>query len=199
MPGLIGRKLCMTRVIQEDGKILPVTVISVPDATVTQVKTVDKDGYDAVVLGIEPLPKPTKTKKFRLLKEFSFSPLPEKGKTLSVDLLKDIAEVTIRARTKGLGTAGVVKRFHFAGGPGSHGHAGKAKHGGIRKTGSVGARAKPGRIKKGKRFPGRHGYVFQTRHHVPLVKVDPQAKLIAVKAPIPGAMRNPVYIQFKTA
>ena len=61
MPGLIGKKVGMTRVIQDDGQVIPVTVISVPDATVTQVKTADKDGYEAVVLGIDPMKKPTKT------------------------------------------------------------------------------------------------------------------------------------------
>ncbi len=196
MAGLIGKKIGMTRVIQEDGKMIPVTVISVPDHTVTQVKTVEKDGYNAVVLGVGPLKKPTKTKKFAAVKEFAFEPAPAKDSQVGIELLKEVKEVSVSARSKGRGFTGVVKRYHFAGGPGSHGHAGKAKHGGIRKTGSVGARAKPGRIKKGKRFPGRHGFHMFTLHHVPVVKVDAEHKLLAIKSPVPGATGTPVYIRF---
>lgn len=186
----------MTRVIQDNGEIIPVTVISVPDATVTQVKTVEKDGYLAAVLGIDPLKKPTKTKKFRTLKEFRFEPLPEKGSILGIDLLKEGSLVSISAVSKGRGFTGVVKRYHFRGGGGSHGHAGRAKNSGSRLTGSVGARAKPGRIKKGKRLPGRSGNDLTTRHHVPLVKIDQQNKLIALKCAVPGAPGNTVFISF---
>lgn len=196
MPGLIGKKIGMTRVIQEDGTIISVTVISVPDAVVTQVKTTDKDGYNAVVLGVDPLKRPTKTKKFQTVKEFPFENPPAKDSTVTLEILKDVPLVSILAKTKGHGFTGVVKRYHFAGGPGSHGHAGKAKHGGIRKTGSVGARAKPGRIKPGKRFPGRMGGGFQTRHNVKVVKVDTLNKLLAINAPVPGANGNTVFIRF---
>jgi len=200
MPGLIGKKIGMTRVIQEDGVVVPVTVISVPDATVTQVKTVDKDGYDAVVLGVEPLKKPTKTKKFRTLKEFAFGEeAPEMGGTVSVDILKGEDEeettlVSVSAVTKGRGFAGVITRHNFRQ-PASHGHAGKAKKG-KRRTGSVGACAKPGRIKKGKKMPGRYGNALQTRHQVPVVKIDTENKLVAIKGAIPGPKGNTVYIKF---
>lgn len=196
MPGLIGKKIGMTRVIQDDGLVVPVTVISVPDATVAQVKTVDKDGYDAVVLGIEPLSKPTKTKKFRTLKEYRFENALEKGSTVGLDLLNDVVTVSIMAQTKGKGFAGVVKRYNFRGQPGSHGHSSKHKHGGGRLPGSVGARAKPGKIKKGKKLPGHMGDVIQTLHKVPVVKIDKENKLLAVKCPIPGAYGNTVYISF---
>ena len=196
MPGLIGKKIGMTRVIQEDGQVVPVTVISVPDATVAQVKTVDKDGYEAVVLGIDPLKKPTKTKKFHTLKEFRFGSPLEKGAVVSIDLLQEGAMVSIIANTKGRGFAGVVKRYNFRGQPGAHGHAGKAKQGGRRLPGSVGARAKPGRIKRGKRLPGRMGNVVQTLHNIPVIKVDKEKKLLALKCPVPGAFGNTVTIKF---
>lgn len=197
MAGLIGRKIGMTRVIPDDGKLIPITVISVPDATVTQVKTVDNDGYNAVVLGIEPLLKPTKTKKYRLLKEFLFAdPIPAKGSSVGLDLLKDVKEVIITAKSKGRGFTGPVKRHHFKGFPGGHAHSGKAKQGGQRATGSVGARAKPGRIKPGKRMAGQLGNATTTRHHVQIVSMDPAKKVLALKGPIPGGMHTPVYIKF---
>lgn len=195
MPGLIGKKVGMTRVIQEDGAIIPVTVISVPDATVTQVKTVDKDGYDAVVLGIDPLKKPTKTKKFRTCKEFRFEELPEKDSTIGIDILTEIETITLSSTTKGRGFTGVVKRHNFKGGPAGHGHASKASHGG-RKTGSIGACAKPGRVDKGKKMPGRYGNDVQTRHKVPVIKVDVANKLLAIKGACPGPKTNTVYIKF---
>ena len=185
MPGLIGKKIGMTRVIQEDGLVIPVTVISVPDATVTQVKTVDKDGYNAVVLGVEPLKKPTKTKKFRTLKEFEFpeegDQALEAGSTVGINMFNSEDEessmlVSITATTKGRGFSGGIKRHNFRRQPASHGHAGKSKKG-KRRTGSVGACAKPGRIKKGKKMPGRYGNDTQTRHKVPVVKVDAENRL----------------------
>jgi len=200
MPGLIGKKIGMTRVIQDDGTMVPVTVISVPDATVTQVKTVDKDGYDAVVLGIEPLKKPTKTKKYRELKEFRFEECPEQGATIGLALLSSedeeaVMTISISAHTKGRGFQGGIKRHNFQRQPASHGHVGKAKKGG-RRTGSVGACAKPGRIKKGKKMPGRYGNDLQTRHKVPVIKIDQENNLLAVKGAVPGPNGNTVIIRF---
>jgi large subunit ribosomal protein L3 len=196
MPGLIGKKIGMTRVIQEDGQVIPVTVISVPDAVVTHVKTTDKDGYNSVVLGVGALSKPTKTKKFRTLKEFSFENAPSKDSTVTLDILQDVATVSITARSKGHGFTGVVKRYNFRGQPGSHGHSSKHKHGGGRLPGSVGARSKPGKIKPGKKLPGRMGNDMQTRHNVQVVKVDVVNKLLAIKSSVPGPVGNTVYIKF---
>ena len=199
MPGLIGKKIGMTRVIQEDGTMVPVTVISVPDATVTQVKTVDKDGYDAVVLGIEPLKKPTKTKKFRELKEFRFDECPEQGSTVGLALLSpeedQVITVSVSSYTKGRGFAGAIKRHNFHRSSSTHGHSGKAAKG-SRRTGSVGACAKPGRIKKGKKMPGHYGNELQTRHRVPVIKIDQDNKLLAVKGAVPGPNGNTVIIRF---
>jgi len=197
MPGLIGRKVGMTRVILDDGTVVPVTVISVPDATVVQVKTVGKDGYDAVVLGVEPLKKPSKTKKFRTLKEFQFEEAPEKNATVGIDILQEVEKITISAISKGFGFAGSIKRHNFSSQPASHGHAGKSSKG-RRGTGSVGACAKPARIKKGKKMPGRYGNELQTRHRVTVMKVDGPNKLLAVKGQVPGPKGNTVYIKFSS-
>lgn len=195
MPGLVGKKIGMTRVIQEDGTIVPVTVISVPDAIVTHVKTLAKDGYDAVVLGVEALKKPTKTKKFRILREFKYEDAPEKDGTIDISVLADIESVSVSATTKGHGFSGAIKRHNFRSQPGSHGHAGKSKQG-KRKTGSVGACAKPGRIKKGKKMPGQYGNTLQTRHNIPVIKVDTANKLLAIKGAIPGKKGNTIIIKF---
>lgn len=196
MPGLIGKKIGMTRVIQEDGAVVPVTVISVPDATVAQVKTVDKDGYDAVVLGIEPLKKPTKTKKFRTLKEFRVEEALEANAIVGLESLgEEVEMVSVTATTKGRGFSGAIKRHNFRRQPASHGHAGKSKKG-KRRTGSVGACAKPGRIKKGKKMPGQYGNETQTRHNIPVVKIDTTNKLLAIKGAVPGAKGNTVIINY---
>jgi large subunit ribosomal protein L3 len=195
MPGIVGTKIGMTRVIQDDGAVIPVTVISVPDAVVTHVKTTEKDGYDAVVLGFEALKKPTKTKKFRILKEFGFEEAPEKDSTVDISILSEIEEVSITAKTKGHGFSGAIVRHNFRSQPGSHGHAGKSKQG-KRRTGSVGACAKPGRIKKGKKMPGQYGDSFQTRHRIPVIKVDTANKLLAIKGAVPGKKGNTVIIKF---
>jgi large subunit ribosomal protein L3 len=196
MPGIVGKKIGMTRVIQDDGAVIPVTVISVPDAVVTHIKTADKDGYDAVVLGVEPLKKPTKTKKYRILKEFAFTEdAPEKDSIVDINILTDIASVSITAKNKGKGFSGAIKRHNFRSQPGSHGHAGKSKQG-KRKTGSVGACAKPGRIKKGKKMPGQYGNTQETRHNIPVIKIDSDNKLLALKGAIPGAKGNTIIINF---
>ncbi len=195
MPGIVGKKIGMTRVIQEDGAVVPVTVISVPDAVVTDVKTTEKDGYDAVVLGIEALKKPTKTKKFRMSKEFKFEEALEKDAIVDISIFSDVAQVSITAKTKGHGFSGAIKRHNFRSQPGSHGHAGKSKQG-KRLTGSVGACAKPGRIKKGKKMPGQYGNTFQTRHKIEVIKVDQANKLLALKGAIPGAKGNSIIINF---
>lgn len=182
MPGILGRKLGMTRVFQDDGNVIPVTLLSCPPSTVTQVKTTDKDGYPAIVLGFEALKKPKKTKKFRRLKEFSVEK-PEEykvGDQVTLEKLKDIKEVTISGISKGKGFAGFIKRHHFSSGPGSHGSHFK------REPGSIGARSKPGRIHKGKKMAGHMGFARKTIQHIPVIQIDIEKNLLAVKGQIPG-------------
>lgn len=182
MPGILGRKIGMTRIFEDDGRVIPVTLLSCPTQTVAQVKTKDKDGYPAIVLGFEALKKPRKTKKFRFLREFRVEK-PEDyktGDTVTVEQFKDVKEVTVTGISKGKGFAGFIKRHHFSSGPGSHGSHQK------RESGSIGARAKPGRVHKGKRMAGRMGNETVTRKGVPLLEIDAEKNLLVIKGAVPG-------------
>lgn len=182
MPGILGRKIGMTRVFQDDGRVIPVTLVSCTPSTVTQIKTVDKDGYPAIVLGFEALKKPRKTKKYKFLREFRVEK-PEDykiGDTVTVENFKDIKEVTVSAISKGKGFAGFMKRHNFASGPGGHGSHHK------REPGSIGARSKPGRIHKGKKMAGHMGYDKVTLRNVPLIQIDVERGLLAINGQVPG-------------
>jgi large subunit ribosomal protein L3 len=194
MPKLLGRKVGMTRVIQDDGAMVPVTVISVPNSIITQIKTEEKDGYAAVVLGFDALKKPTKTKKFRVMKEFRSEEGGgyEVGKELGLDLLEEVKKVSLVSTSKGKGFAGVIKRWNFSRGPETHG----SRH--HREPGSVGACAAPGKIAKGKKLPGRMGNKTVTRHKVDVVRVDKEKHLLAIKGAVAGANGGVVYIHWKT-
>ncbi|MEK7171814.1 MAG: 50S ribosomal protein L3 [Patescibacteria group bacterium] len=192
MPGILGRKLGMTRVFQDDGNVIPVTLLSCPPSTVTQVKTADKDGYPAIVLGFEALKKPKKTKKFRRLKEFSVEK-PEDykvGDLVTVEKLKEVKEVTISGISKGKGFAGFIKRWHFSSGPGGHGSHHK------REPGSIGARSKPGRIHKGKKMAGHMGFNRRTIKHIPVIQIDTEKNILAVKGQVPGPSGGIIEIKF---
>lgn len=182
MPGILGRKLGMSRIFEDDGRVIPVTRLACAPQTVAQVKTSEKDGYPAIVLGFEALKKPRKTKKFRFLREFRVAK-PEDykiGDTVTVVQFKDVKEVTVSGISKGKGVQGVIKRHHFSSGPGSHG---SHYH---REPGSIGARAKPGRVHKGKRMAGHMGYERVTLKHIPLMEINAEKNLILVKGPVPG-------------
>ena len=116
MTGLIGKKLGMTRVIQDDGRVIPMTVIQCEPNIVAQIKTVEKDGYPALVLGFSQLNKPTKTRKFHVLKEFRVKgdEQVQKGDTITVEMFKEGDLVSVTGTSKGKGFQGVVKRHHMA-------------------------------------------------------------------------------------
>lgn len=182
MPGVVARKVGMTRIFQDGGNVVPVTILRAPVMTVTQVKTVESDGYNAVVVGIEPLKKPRKTRKFKVSREFRIdSPDQFKvGDSLTVDWMKDVKEVDITGTSKGKGFAGFMKRWHFGGGPRTHGsHF-------AREPGSIGARSKPGRIHKGKKMAGHMGSERVTLENIPLLEVNAEDNVILVKGPVPG-------------
>lgn len=173
----------MTRLIQDDGRVIPITVILCEPNEVAQIKTVEKDGYPAVVLGFSKLKKPTKTKKFRYLKEFK---LPEeeqeafkKGDQVTLEKLQEIENVKITAISKGKGFQGVIKRYNFSRGPETHG----SHH--HRKPGSIGACAKPGRVHKGKKLPGRMGGEKVTKK-TQIAYIDPKKYIIGLKGAVPG-------------
>ncbi len=181
MSGILARKVGMTRIFLEDGSVAPVTVLSCPPSTVTFVKTVEKHGYNAVVLGFDPLKREKKTKKFKTLKEFYVEPgTYNVGDQVTVDAFKDVKEVTITSRSKGKGFQGVMKRHNFRSGPGGHGsHA-------HREGGSIGARSKPGRIHKGKKMAGHMGAEQVTRRGVALMEIVSDKHLLLVKGAVAG-------------
>lgn len=186
MPGILGRKLGMTQIFEDDGKVTPVTLVSCTPNTVTQRKTKEKEKYNAVVLGFEALKKPKKTKKFRMTREFR----PDKGASkmeelkqgdmITVESFKDVKEITVTGVSKGKGFQGTIKRWHFASGPGSHG---SHFH---REPGAVGPRARMGKLHKGKKLAGHMGTETVTLKRVPLISIDVEKNLLAIKGPVPG-------------
>ena len=193
MSGILGKKIGMTRLLKDDGRVIPVTVIQCEPNEVAQVKTVEKDGYPAIVLGFSKLKKSTKVTKFKFMREFR---IPEaeianykKGDMISLESLKDVALVDITGISKGKGFQGVIKRFHFRSGKGSRG---SHQH---REPGSIGPRAKPGRVHKGKKLPGHMGSERVTLEDVSVVHLELDKNLICVKGPVPGANGEMVIIK----
>ncbi len=192
MSGIIGKKLGMSQVIQDDGRVIPVTYVVCEPNEVVQVKTEKADGYPAIVLGFDAYKNPSKNKKFKTLKEFRVE-TPEdykKGQKISVDHLKDIEKVTVTAMSKGKGFQGVIKRHKFSRGPETHG----SHH--HREPGSSGMCAKPGRVMKGKKFPGQMGNDRVTLQNRPLVSVISDKNVLAIKGAVPGSNNSYVYIKF---
>ncbi len=192
MPGIIGKKLGMSQIIQDDGRVIPVTFIHCQPNTVVHVKTESKDGYPAIVLGFDAYKNPSKNKVYKSVKEFRVENPDDYKKDQKVDLnqLKDVETVTITSTSKGKGYQGVIKRHNFSCGPethGSHHHRG---------TGSIGMCAKPGRVMKGKKMPGHMGFSKVTLLNRPVVKLIPEKELVAVKGPVPGANNSYVYIKY---
>ncbi len=190
MTGLLGKKLGMTRVIQDDGRVIPITVLQCDPNTITQIKTVEKDGYPAIVLGFAALKRPTKTKKFYFSREFRIKGDEnlKKGDLLAIDIFKEGEAVSVTSTSKGKGFQGVIKRWHMAGGPGSHG---SHFH---REPGSVGARAKPGKILPGKHLPGHMGNE-QCTLRTSIVYIDTAKNLIGIKGGVPGG--NNCFVSIK--
>lgn len=192
MPGIIGKKLGMSQIIQDDGRVIPVTYVSCQPNEVVNVKTEEKDGYPAVVLGFDAYKNASKNKKFKTIKEFRVDSSADykKGQKVAVDILNEIESVTVTGNSKGRGYQGVIKRHNFSRGPETHG----SHH--HRKPGSVGMCAKPGRVLKGKKLPGHMGNDQVTLKNRPVVKVSQEENVIAIKGPLPGANNSYLYIKF---
>jgi large subunit ribosomal protein L3 len=192
--GIIGKKLGMTQVFREDGKAEAVTAIEAGPCTVTQVKTVDKDGYNAAQLGFGEAKRPKtprrgrarETAKFKHLREFGVDDIEaiEVGQKVDVSLFKAGDVVNITGVSKGKGFAGTVKRYHFAGGPKTHGQS--DRH---RAPGSIGATTTPGRVFKGMRMAGHMGNRQVTASNLKVIEADPARNLLLVRGAVPG-MRN---------
>ena len=201
--GLIGRKVGMTQVFDEDGSAFPVTVIEAGPCYVTQVKSLDNDGYASVQIGfLEVKPKRLTQGQLGHLKRNNLPPLkvlrefksknPEvaEGDQLKADLFEAGERVDVVGTSKGRGFAGAVKRHGFAGGPKTHGQSDR-----WRAPGSLGSGTTPGRVFKGKRGPGRMGNERVTSSNVRVVRVDPEHNLIAVDGSVPGPKGGLVIIK----
>lgn len=203
MKGIMGKKLGMTQIFGETGELVAVTVIEATPNVVVQKKTVDKEGYDAVQLGFEPIReklanKPKKghfekagAKPMRFLREFkddSFQEL-ELGSEVKVDIFEEGSFVDITGISKGKGTQGVVKRHGFQRGRETHG---SKFH---RMPGGLSAGTYPGRVFKGKRMEGRMGNEKVTVQNLEIVRVDADKNLLLVKGAVPGARNGMVLVK----
>lgn len=189
MIGIIGKKIGMTRVIHDDGRVIPITVVKCTPNKVVQVKTSEKDGYPAVVLGFDELSRPTKNKSFRVKKEFRVNEGElEMGAQIDVAMFEAGTKVQISGISKGKGFQGVIKRYNFSRGPETHG----SHH--HREPGSIGCRAKPGRVAKGKKLPGHMGVERITLKDCEVVLIDVAENLIAIKGAVPGSKNSIITI-----
>ncbi len=194
MQGLIARKVGMSRIFLESGEEVPVTYLEVRPNIVVRMKTKEKDGYDAVVLGVgAKMWRSRKGKehtRYSVQKEWKVESLEglETGKQLSVDVLPAESMVTITGVSKGKGFQGVMRRWNFSGGPASHGSHFK------REPGTIGMRAKPGRVLKGHHMAGRMGGDTITLKHRSVVMVDSAKGVLAIKGPIPGPAGSTVFL-----
>jgi large subunit ribosomal protein L3 len=201
--GLIGKKIGMMSLFTPDGRYVPVTVIQAGPCIVTQVKTVQTDGYNALQLGFGEI-KPTHINKpleghqkkageerFAVLKEMPVEK-PEDfnlGQALTLDLFQVGDRVEITGTSKGRGFSGVIKRHGYHGGPKTHGSKSQ------RIPGSVGCSASPSRVFKGKKLPGRYGNDQKTVRNLEIVDIRPDANLILLKGPVPGSRSGLIAIK----
>ena len=191
MPGLLGKKIGMTSVFSAEGKNVPCTVIEVGPCVVTQIKTVEKDGYEAVQVGfIDKKDKPGVTPK-RHLAEFKFDTEYKLGDTIAVDLFEGADYVDVIGVSKGKGFQGVVKRHGFGGvGQTTHG-----QHNRLRAPGSIGACSYPARVFKGTRMAGQMGNSRVTVQNLQVLKVIPEHNLLLIKGSVPGSKGSIVIIE----
>lgn len=198
MSGLIARKIGMSRVFL-DGAAIPVTYLAVEPNIIVRIKHAEKDGYNAVILGIGRkivrTRKGNELQRFTFLKEWRVDSLEglSIGGALAVETIPASSLVTVTGVSKGKGFQGVMKRYHFAGGPATHGSHFK------REPGSVGMREIPGRIHRGKRMPGHMGNAQITLHARPVVLCDKEKGVLAVKGPVPGPNGSAVYLTVESA
>ena len=200
--GLIGRKVGMTQIFDEKGNVIPVTVVELGPCTVTQKKTVENDGYNAVQLGFEDK-KVTRTNKpmkghfdkanvapKKILREFRLEDdsAINVGDILKADIFAAGEKVDVVGTSKGKGTAGVIKRWNFSRLKETHGTGPVARH-----AGSLGV-IDPARIFKGKRMAGHLGCERVTIQNLDVVKVDAENNLIAIKGAIPGPKKGIVLV-----
>ena len=204
MPGLIGKKIGMTSIFNEDGKNIPCTIIQAGPCVVTQLKTEEVDGYSAVQLSFDEQKERRMTKALaghfqkakttpkRKLVEFE---MPEEevnlGDTITVDILEEGSFVTVAGTSKGKGFQGVVKRHGFKGvNDATHGQHNRQRH-----PGSIGAASYPARVFKGMRMGGQMGNARVKVENLQVLKVMPEKNIVLVKGAVPGANNSYVIIE----
>lgn len=193
--GLIGKKIGMTQIFDEAGNVIPVTVVEAGPCTVTQIKTVENDGYQAVQVGfgdvkVSRVNKPMKGRfdkadvaPKKTLKEFRLESIDgiEVGNILKADTFEVGEIVDVKGTSKGHGTAGAIKRWNFSRLRMTHGTGPNHRH-----AGSLGACSSPSRVFKGKKMAGHYGHETVTVQNLKIAKVDAENNLIAIKGAIPG-------------
>lgn len=203
MLGLIGKKLGMTQIFDNQGKVIPVTVIQVGPCTVVQKKTMEKDGYKAIQLGFEEIAE-RKVKKpvlghfkkhnvqnFRYLREFRIEEIDEfnEGQVLSADVFSQNEVIKVIGTSKGRGFTGTIKRHNFHGFQQSHG-----VHESFRGPGSIGQCAQPARVFKGMKMAGHKGVDRITVKNLKVVRIDLEKNIVMIKGAIPGHRNSIVYL-----
>ena len=205
MQVILGTKIGMTQIISEDGMVTPVTILQAGPCAVTQIKTVDTDGYNAVQVGYGQGKNLSKSvtghvKKAgeninpKVLKEFRVEELPEGmklGDTLTVESFKLGDKVAVTGTSKGKGYAGTVKRWNFNESRNTHGFKGN-----IRRVGSIGSMY-PQKVWKGKKMPGRMGHDQVTVKNLVVAYIDVENNLIGLKGAVPGPKKGIVSVEGK--
>ena len=203
MRGLIGKKIGMTRVFDSSGKVIPVTVLEAGPCQVTQVKTVEKDGYDSVQVGYIDAKEKHITKPLighfnknslspkRVLAEFNKVPSFEykAGQEFNVSLFKEGDLVTVSGKSKGHGFSGTVKKYSFSQQRKTHGQGDTHRH-----VGSIGAASYPSRVFPGKKMPSRYGNKKVSIKSLEIVKIDKENNQLLIKGSIPGSVNGLVLI-----
>jgi large subunit ribosomal protein L3 len=198
MPFIIGRKLEMTQLFQENGAVVPVTLVQVSPNVVTQVRTSEKDGYTAVQLGTESAKKLHKAQKghlkdlpeVRTLREFRVNETElGRGEEINIEAFEPGMKVDVIGVSKGRGFAGVMKRHNFKGGQATHGNKDQQ-----RMPGSVASHPQ-GKVIKGQRMAGQMGNARVTVKNLEVVSIDPTKQTIAIKGAIPGARGGLIMIK----
>lgn len=186
MKFILGKKIEMSQMFDEKGRVVPVTLIEAGPCFVTEVKTREKDKYQAIQLGFvkkaKKIKKTEKGKEFKYLREFKDGDNFKKGDEINASVFQEGDKVKISGISKGKGFAGAVKRWGFKG-KSSATHGTKHEH---RTVGSIGSRF-PQRVVKGKKMPGRMGSERTTIKNLKIVKVDKDNNLLMVKGAVPGS------------
>jgi large subunit ribosomal protein L3 len=204
MRGLIGRKIGMTQRFDDNGNLIPITIIEAGPCVVTQVKTADKDGYDAVQVGFGEVKEKHTTKpvrghfakknlpprrvlaEFEPLQGFDYAP----GQEFNVTLFREGERISVTGISKGKGFAGVIKRHGFSRGPETHGQSEY-----LRSPGSIGQASDPSRVFKGTRMAGHHGAKRVTTRNLEVVGIDTKQNQLFVKGAVPGGKNGIVLLK----